>query len=237
MQYFLSSIPQIGQNSFIEGDEGHHLAKVKRCQINEEIKLFDGNGTQAKAKVIEIAKKGVLVEIIETSIVLKAGIQTILCIVPPKGKNFSLLLEKVVEIGVDEIIPLTSERSVKEYQSEKEDKYEKILLEASKQCERSYLPKLRPLMTFQQSLEIFQNPEDLKLLFHTKGGGKFWENAQKIKNGGTCCFWIGPEGGWSEKEIVLASNKNTFICTLPMPILRVETAVIAVSSLIKTYLG
>lgn len=237
MQYFLSLIPKIGRNASIEGDEGHHLAKVKRCQINEEIKLFDGNGTQAKAKVIEISKKGVSVEIIDTSIVLKAGIPTILCIVPPKGKNFSLLLEKVVEIGIDEIIPLTSERSVKEYQIEKEEKYEKILLEASKQCERSYLPKLRPLMTFQQSLEIFQEPEDLKLLFHTKEGGKFWENAQKIKKGGSCCFWIGPEGGWSNDEIILASSKNALICTLPMPILRVETAVISVSSLIKTFLG
>jgi 16S rRNA (uracil1498-N3)-methyltransferase len=237
MQHFLSTIPPLGQNAFVEGDEGHHLAKVKRCQINEEVKLFDGNGVQARAKVIDISKKGVLVEILERNIFTKPEIKTVLCIVPPKGKNFSLLLEKVVEIGVDEIIPLTSERSVKEYQPEKEEKYEKILLEASKQCERSYLPILKPLMTFQDSLAFFQNPHDLKLLFHTKNGGKFWENAGKIEKGGACCFWIGPEGGWSENEIVFARSKNALICTLPMPILRVETAVISVSSLLKTYLG
>jgi len=237
MQYFLSGIPQKGQNAFIDGDEGHHLTKVKRCQINEEIKIFDGNGLQALAKIVDIGKKGVLLEILEHHYVSKQGVQTILFIVPPKGKNFSLLLEKVVEIGIDEIVPLVSERSVKEYHAEKEVKYERILLEASKQCERPYLPKLHGLLPFQESFHVFKNEEDLKLLFHTKNGGKYWENVPKIKNGGSCCFWIGPEGGWSENEIVFAEKNGALICTLPMPILRVETAVISIASLIKTLLG
>lgn len=236
MQYFLLGIPEIGQLVNLEGDEGHHLTKVKRCDLGEVIKLFDGNGIQASAEVMEINKRNTVLKIISRLKLEPAIVKTKLFIVPPKGKNFPLLLEKAVEIGVDEIFPITSERSIKEYQIEKETKYEKILLEASKQCERAYLPHLFPLMSLSESLSSFDGLDDLKLFFHTNGGGNHWEQARNLAKGSSCCFWIGPEGGWADNEIVLARTKGVLVCTLPMPILRVETAVIAISSLLKTYL-
>jgi 16S rRNA (uracil1498-N3)-methyltransferase len=236
MQYYLSEIPEVGHSVTIDGEEGHHLTRVKRCEIGESINLFDGKGSQAKTEVIQVNKKDAILKISSRQFVDKPVVKTVLLVVPPKGKNFPLILEKAVEIGVDEIIPIVSERSVKEYQIEKEEKYEKILLEASKQCERPYLPELSSLMSFAESMKKFQNSDDLKLLFHPKDGGKYWEQANRLKSGTSCCMWIGPEGGWSENEIVFARTQNTYICTLPMPVLRVETAVIAITSLIKTYL-
>lgn len=236
MQYFSLKIPLVNETFSLEGDEGHHLIKVKRCRIGENIKLFDGNGTQATAEVIQINKRDAFLKIIDRNILDKPKVKIVLLIVPPKGKNFSLILEKAVEIGVDEIVPVSSERSVKEYQAEKEVKYEKILLEAAKQCERAYLPMLHPSKTLQESFLPYEKPENLKLFFHTKDGGKYWEQSRHLPKGATCCLWIGPEGGWADSEIVFARSKDAYICTLPMPILRVETAVIAITSLLKTYL-
>lgn len=236
MQYFLLDIPAVDQTVKIDGEEGHHLVKVKRCQMGETIQLFNGNGLQASAIIIQVNKNDAVLKISKLEKFEKPNVKTILLVVPPKGKNFPLLLEKAVEIGIDEIVPIQSERSIKEYIVEKEVKYEKILLEASKQCERAYLPRLMPLMSFAESLSQYHKPENLRLLFHTNSGGKHWELTNKLAKGSTCCIWIGPEGGWTENEIVFARSKNAHICTLPMPILRVETAVIAITSLIKTYL-
>lgn len=237
MQYLKLNIPEVGVTETIDGEEGHHLTKVKRCQIGEDIQIFDGNGIIARANIIEVNKKDALIKITKREKFEKPKVKTILYIVPPKGKNFPLLLEKAVEIGIDEIVPIVSERSIKEYQMEKEDKYERIILEASKQCERAYLPVLKPLMTFAESLNQYQKAEDLRLFFHTKDGGDHWKKSVELLKGSTCSIWIGPEGGWTENEIVFARSKNVNICTLPLPILRVETAVIAITSLVKTYLA
>lgn len=237
MQFFSLKIPMVNELFTLGGDEGHHLIKVKRCQIGEVIKLFDGNGTQASAEVVQVNKRDALLKIIKRNCIEKPNVKIVLLIVPPKGKNFPLILEKAVEIGVDEIVPVASERSVKEYQAEKEEKYEKILLEAAKQCERAYLPLLHPLKTLEESFLSYKQPEYLKLFFHTKEGGKHWEQSSQLPKGAACCIWIGPEGGWAENEIVFARSKDAYICTLPMPILRVETAVIAITSLLKTYLA
>lgn len=237
MQYYLEKIPSDTDICKLSDEEGHHLVRVKRCVLNETIKIFDGKGQQAITQVKVINKFDAVLEIKERLMQKPVSIATKLFIVPPKGKNFTLLLEKAVEIGVDEIVPIISERSVKEYQTEKEVKYEKILLEASKQCERPFLPKLNELMTLEESLDICQKDSNFALFFHTSGGASFQDAWPKEANFKQCCFWIGPEGGWSNYEIELAQSKNARICTLTTPILRVETAVIAAITLIKTAIG
>jgi 16S rRNA (uracil1498-N3)-methyltransferase len=210
----------------------NHL-RVLRCNVHDEITLFDGQGTQISAKITEITKKNILLQLqddlqIQTPPQLKLHLGQALC----RFDRMDLILQKAVELNVSEITPLYAERSQGRLKSEalerKMQHWQEIMTSACEQCQQNYLPKINAPMLIQEWLA--QTQADLKLQF-------VLERAISLKSCTTipesCALLIGPEGGLTPQEENLADQEQFTRITLGERVLRVETAAILALGLIN----
>lgn len=140
-----------------------------------------------------------------------------------KKDNFEWVLEKGTELGISIFTPILSDRSEKK--TINIERAQKILKESSEQSERSSMPILNPLI----DLEDVLNQDFPRFAFHPKGDTFTIEHTQNFSPLGV---FIGPEGGWTDREIFLMKKNNIKIYSLGDKVLRAETASIAVASLI-----
>lgn len=193
----------------------HQVKDVLKINIGEEVVLCDGAGKAAVTTLKQIDKKTAQFSIVNLLPIKKADKQIILCAAMLKRDSFEWLLQKAVEVGVDEIVPILSERTVKIGSNEK--RWQKIIKEAAEQSERQVLPKLHAVQTLKDALKA----NDGKKIFFDPIGGKADQIKVVEKN---IMVFIGPEGGWSEGEIKQAQAVEAQIVNLGDTILRGETA-------------
>lgn len=213
------------------GDFLHQVKNVLRLEKGEEIILADGRGKEASAKITEYGKDFIEVEISEIGengnepdkrIILYCSIL--------KRENFELVAQKAVEVGVSEIVPTISGRTVKT--GLKYDRLQKIIKEAAEQSGRGIVPVLREAMKFNDALAGAK--ENAENILFDMSGPKFvisditnLGQRQKSQVG----IFIGPEGGWSGEEISAAKGEGFQIASLGKLTLRAETAAIVASYL------
>ncbi len=216
----------------------HQIKNVLRIVKGEKIVVCDGKGMEAECEVENFDKDRLNLKIIETRENInesKRNITLYLSIL--KKENFELAVQKAVEVGVKEITPIITERTVK--LGLKTERLLKIIREATEQSDRTILPKLNEPLDFPKALSLallngqvffFDSSgviHDSLLRQEASGGqAKFMTH-----NSGTSSVFIGPEGGWTEKEITLAKNSGADIVSLGVTTLRAETAAI-----VSTYL-
>ncbi len=193
----------------------HHIKDVLKLKEGEEVILCDGEGKAAIVKIEKIAKKEIsffvknfLPGVVnDRKIVLYAALL--------KRDSFEWLLEKATEAGVSVIVPIISERTVKIGLNEK--RWQKIIKEAAEQSQSLILPKLSPLQNFKDALE---NKNGVGIFFDPAG-----ENIKEVKiANSTISLFIGPEGGWTDKEIEICKKSDLHFVNLGVSILRAETA-------------
>ncbi len=209
--------------ALLEG-EAHHLARVLRKTKGDLIALFDGEGNSAPARVADVSKRAVQVELTgpvqsEAPIALPTRVA---CAVP-KGERFRWMVEKLTEIGTDELQLLFTERSVVEPGEARREKLEQHVLTACKQCGRNRAMKILPPLEW----EIFLRESTGPWFFGDRGGGL----AASIDVGdratlSSLTIAIGPEGGWTEGERQGALAAQGRRVAFGRHILRVETAAI-----------
>lgn len=215
--------PDLTSPSFalLEG-EAHHLARVLRKSKGDRIELFDGEGNSAPARVADVSKRSVQVELSgpvhsEPPIVLPTRVA---CAVP-KGERFRWLVEKLTEIGTDELQLLFTERSVVEPGEARREKLEQHVLAACKQCGRNRAMKILPPSEWEIFLREITGP-----WFIADRGGA---NARTYQSGdgaalSSYTIAVGPEGGWTEGERQAAVAAQGQRVAFGRHILRVETA-------------
>ncbi len=223
MNLFFSS--EIDEHSIVlNEDEAKHCTKVLRKVVVDEINVIDGLGNLYYARIESIGKRDCVCSIIRK--VENFGSHNYyvrMCVAPTKNiDRFEFFVEKAVEIGVDEIIPICSENS--ERKILKLDRIERIVLSAMKQSYKATMPKLSELT-------------DVKTIIATLYQGKkciaHCENQEKkllrdeIEKGGEITILIGPEGDFSLSEIELAKKNGWIPISLGESRLRTETAAIA----------
>jgi 16S rRNA (uracil1498-N3)-methyltransferase len=202
----------------------HQMRSVFRFQSGDTVILFNGNGSDYVSEIVSIGKS--LIRLSVTQAVVndwKPAVKLILAVSMIKKDNFEWIVQKATELGVSEIIPLISERSEKKGWNR--ERAEKILIEACEQSGRSDIPVLGELSTLSDFVEVEKRSI---VVFHTDGMrlNLIPQKAESI------VALVGPEGGWSEKEIELFCTKGYAIYKLSTPILRAETAAIAIASII-----
>lgn len=220
----------------------HQIRNVLRLKIGDEIILCDGKSNEAISKIIDpsatrfaeaLAKRNgyknfLNLEIIkvfknnnepEKDIVLYCAIL--------KKENFELVVQKAVEIGVKEIIPVISKRTVK--LNLKYDRLEKIIKEAAEQSGRGILPILRKAMDFKKAVEVAK--QNNVNLFFDISGEKITENQLK-SNQEKIGLFIGPEGGWDTGELEFAKDNKFEILSFGKLTFRAETAAIIASYIV-----
>jgi len=202
----------------------NQIRKVLRYHIGSKLILSDGEGNEAICEIIDFGRNLIECSVIERKEDISDYKREIVlfCSVL-KNKNFELAIQKTCEIGVSQIVPIITQHTVK--MKLRYDRLVKILKEASEQSGRSVVPKITDIMKFDEALDYSKGCE-ANVLFDSSGS-KFRSFSNYKKVG----VWIGPEGGWTDKEISIAQEAGFEIAKLGKLTLRAETAAIVAAFL------
>lgn len=228
----------------ITNDEAHHLQRVLRLGVGAEIGVFDGQGQEVIATITHVTKSLVTAQIIER---LSNSVESPLAITLVqgliKGDKFDLVIQKATELGVSQIQPLIMEYTDVKLSDERAEKrlerWQRIALEATKQCGRRTLTKILPPVdwaTFLLNTNPAINPV---ICFAERQGSSLAQITAVLKAQGTTKIIavVGSEGGWASSELNQAEAAGYHFATLGARILRAETAGITVVALLQYLLG
>jgi 16S rRNA (uracil1498-N3)-methyltransferase len=218
---------------FLDKNASHHLANVLRAKVGENITLFNGQGGEYHATISAIHKKNVEVEIGEwnagdvespLTIHLAQGIS--------RGEKMDFTIQKAVELGVNKIFPLFTERSNVKLDKERSEKkwehWRSVISSACEQSGRNTIPELSPVKTLENALPAFDQTWRLVLSPHQGESLK----TLPIQKNQKILLLIGPEGGLSESEINKAVQQGFHAVNLGPRVLRTETAgIVAITAL------
>ncbi len=223
----------------ISGDDFHHIKNVMRMNFGD--KIYVANGKSAFFAVIkEINADHIIVELLEeikenkelkVNVTIAQGM--------PKFDKFEMVIQKTTELGVTEIIPVLSERSLikidTKIERKKLDRYKKIAKEAAEQSHRFKIPKIIAFMSLKEFIK-YSESYDYKLVAYEASSDSDETNFKRfiktIKENEKMVIFIGPEGGISEKELLLLTENDFKVISLGNRILRTETAPLFIMSAI-----
>ncbi len=206
------------------GPEAHHLATVLRARPGDAVSLFNGDGAEYQALVVEVHKKQVTIDVTgRHSPQRELDFRLEVAAPLPKGDRGDFLLEKLTELGVSRFVPLRTERSIVHPREARLDKLERAVIEASKQCGRNVLMEIGPLTDWAGYCRDVELPAE-RLVGHL--GSKPIPAVQRT---GGIAVAVGPEGGFTDAEVLVAQNAGWITVGLGPRILRVETAALALT--------
>jgi 16S rRNA (uracil1498-N3)-methyltransferase len=215
-RYYAPLLPEVGGEAVLAGDEAQHLLRVMRAKAGAQVALFDGRGGRAAATLVAADRRSAALRIDSRTETPRPAGPT-LGVALPKGDRASWLVEKGVELGLAELVPILAERGVAGAGESKLDKLRRAAVEACKQSGRDWLPELHAPLPLAEWLSA--GPPGW--LLHPQGEPLPIAGAKPAR------ALIGPEGGWSPAEVEAAQAAGWRSVALPGHVLRVETAAAA----------
>ena len=235
---------------YIDGEDVKHISKVLRYGQGDEIEACDSNGHEYICRIESIDKTRIDLSIVdEVDINRESRIRVSLYQGVPKSTKMEIILQKLTEAGVDEIVLVNTKRSVVNIKGDKADRkfdrWERIIYEAAKQCKRGLIPKLRGILSFKEALEDMGKNDinicpyevekslGIKEALQTGQVKKILENKDEVRVG----IFIGPEGGFAEEENEMVKAAGIASVTMGPRIFRTETASIVATAITLYELG
>jgi RNA methyltransferase, rsmE family len=235
---------------YIDGEDVKHISKVLRYGQGDEIEVCDSNGHEYICRIESVDKTRIDLSIVdEVDINRESRIRVSLYQGVPKSTKMDIILQKLTEAGVDEIVLVNTKRSVVNIKGDKADKkfdrWERIIYEAAKQSKRGLIPKLRGILSFKEALEDMGKNDinicpyevekslGIKEALQTGQVKKILENKDEVRVG----IFIGPEGGFAEEENEMVKAADIASVTMGPRIFRTETASIVATAITLYELG
>jgi len=222
----------------ITGSDVNHIKNVLRMKPGDEIIICDGQGKDCYCIINTVSDREIEASVksvrdtgteLPVKITLFQGI--------PKSDKMELIIQKAVELGVYEIVPVMTARCVVKYSDrKKEDKkisrWQAISESAAKQSQRGIIPEIRPVMSFEEAVK-YASGMDLKVIPYEneKGMDATRDTLAKLRECRSAGIFIGPEGGYESSEVDLARENGIHPISLGRRILRTETAGLAILSI------
>ena len=206
-------------------DEEHRHLSVARAEVGEEIEIFDGRGEVLTAIIAVIERRETHAHITGKRHVTADAHELILGQSLIRHAAFEFALEKAVEAGVTRIIPVIAGRSNAKDVGRRE-RWHRIIVEAAKQSKRYHLPVLDEPRSFSKVLEV---KAPTRIVFSEKNG---YALKDAIKQS-PVLYMIGPEGGWTDEELVFAQQRGFALVGLGATILKAETAAVVATALVR----
>ena len=226
MNLFYSNFNNSDSDIILDEIDSKHLSKSLRKKMGDIIRITNGNGLEINGKIIRLGKN-IKVNVINKKQHKKADISIHVAMSPLKNPSrFEWFVEKSTEIGISEITPIITKFSEK--RKINIDRLNKIAISSMKQSNQFYLPKVNPITSFDDFLKL---NKDYKLIAHLKNNNSF--NKKSIANKDQIVIMIGPEGGFSEEEILKASKEKVKEISFGKNRLRSETAGVFAVSIIN----
>lgn len=224
-----------GYSLFLEGENHSHLAKSLRMRVGENLVVCNGKGTDYLCELVEVTKhqSRVLVQSIEpnrqespVSITLYQGL--------PKGQKMDWIVQKSVELGIANIVPVYTSRSVARDsdKGKKTERWNRIALEAAKQSGRGIVPVVENGLDWSELLDRIQNQSLRMAAYEERQNSKLKKILKNSPIPASAAIVIGPEGGFEAWEIEELEKSAVEIVGLGPRILRTETAGIAMLSML-----
>lgn len=231
MFHFFADQGQIGQKRItITGADVNHIKNVLRMKIGEQALISNRVDRDYLCQVEELNPDAVYFEIIEEcSSGTESPARIYLFQGLPKSDKMELIIQKAVELGVYQVIPVTTRRAVVKLDSKKEEarvrRWNAISESAAKQSKRIIIPEVTGVMSFPEAL-AYASDFDLNFVPYecAKGMDYTREKVSEARPGMNIGIFIGPEGGFEEDEIQAAHEAGAQVVTLGKRILRTETA-------------
>jgi len=234
-RFFISAEQVIGGNITVSGEDVRHIATVLRMKTGDELVLCDGEGTEYAVTISQVDKSEVRTGIISRSkhdvryprLTLGQGL--------PKSDKMDFIVQKATELGVANLVPLITERTIVKIRDEEKRvvRWQKIAREAAMQSNRTDIPRVESIRRFSDFIQApAPDPGTLLLLPWEEGTEPIKEALRTCPAAGNIMVLIGPEGGFSAAEAGMAKSRGFHLVSLGPNILRTETAAVATLSMI-----
>lgn len=237
-RFYVDSGIGFEQSITITGADVNHIKNVLRLNCGDEITVGDGKGKDYLCKIVEISNDYVVADIEDIfANAAELPVRITLFQGMPKADKMEFIIQKAVELGVAEIVPVMTQRTVVKLDAKKETKklerFQAIAMSAAKQSGRGVVPQVKEFMTFKQALE-YAKSLDMNMIPYedAKGIGYAREVIHSVAGHESLGIFIGPEGGFAKEEVDLATQIGAKCITLGNRILRTETAGMAVLSIL-----
>ena len=216
-----------GSNT-LSPEESHHAVTALRAKAGQEVILFDGAGRESTGVVIRTDRRNMTVEAAAlTTRPFDSAYRITLAVAMGRAHRQGYLIEKCTELGVAAVWPIVTERSVSQPNASAVSRWSRRAVEAAKQSGRAWLPAIEPPTTFAQAVQLVSR-------FHASAFAQtgpaltpFVAFLAAQPASSSILVWIGPEGGWSDSEQILAQEAGVTLVSLGPVVLRTETAAVA----------
>lgn len=241
-RFFVNKSNVNSHRIIIDGEDVNHIKNVLRLKCGNPLTVCDCEGNDYTAVIEKFGQDSVEARIVDMAqnrteppidITLYQGI--------PKSDKMDWIIQKSIELGAVRIVPVITERTVVRFNGEKDvdhklSRWKRIALEAAKQCNRGIVPEVSRPVGFKQAVTDIGD-YDLSLIPYEKENEKGLKTILQSRNFQRISLFIGPEGGFSEEEILTAMHSGIAPVTLGPRILRTETAGVAALSILMYELG
>lgn len=238
--FFVSVNFRTDDSYYISGADYNHIKNVLRMKECDTF-LVSENGISNLCKIMAFENESVVARIIEknyqsTELPVKIHLFQGL----PKSDKLELIIQKTAELGVFSITPTEMNRSIVKIEDKKKknkiERWQAISESAAKQSKRNIIPEIRNIVSFKEALKEASLYDLILVPFESEKGMESTKNAlNEIKAGMDIAVFIGPEGGFDDKEIEAAKEQGAKILSLGKRILRTETAAITAVSLLMLH--
>ena len=235
---FVKDVLTISSDHVLDKEDSHYLASVLRMREGEELEVVDGKGRVYTASICEVSKNSCVLTItgvqqgsheMSTKITLYQSVS--------KGERMDLTIQKSVELGVNRIVPVISDRCVVKLEGKKNksDRWQKIALEAARQSGRDIIPVVTEPVSFAEAVKSAD--ERLKVIPWEEAEGLTLKGVISARKADSIAVFIGPEGGFTPAEADMARAHGIEPVTLGKRILRTETAAVTAVSVFSALYG
>jgi 16S rRNA (uracil1498-N3)-methyltransferase len=221
----------------VEGQSVRHIRNVLRLKKGDEMTVFDGSGKEYEGTIVGESSSSVIMAIQEVlPSKTESPLEVTLAQSLLKGEKMDYLIQKATELGVREVVPFFSSRSVPLLEGSKRSarlrRWVKIAIEASKQCGRGMVPAIQPIREYSDLL-LSASQDSLRLILWERDGARLGEVLTRVKEKTKVFFMVGPEGGFSQEEVEKAKKAGFLPISLGERILRSETVSLFLLSILQ----
>jgi 16S rRNA (uracil1498-N3)-methyltransferase len=229
----------IEKSVVLDAFESHHLVKVNRARAGQLVRLFNGDGLEADARLIDASTRGAELQIEQWHEIAEPAHKVVVIQAIPKGKTMEQEIRRLTEMGVWEIIPVRTAHSefskAEEQASGRMDRWLGAAIEGAKQSGNPWLPRIHSVLSWTECIEHARSWTGTRAIASLAPGSvsstQFFSNQHNVHDQCYTYLMIGPEGDFSLAEVNDALQIGFTPVTLGPHVLRVETAALALVAL------
>jgi len=242
-RFVVDDIPPSAHRVFIKGATAKHIAKVLRMEPGDELAVLDQKGSRYRGRIASVNPSTVEVDLLyPLPAPQESPLQLILCQAILKAKNMDLVIQKATELGVSTLIPFYSERTVARIDPRNAENklrhWNEVARNATEQSDRARPPQIQPVTDLAHVLAMGSDPKSLKIILWEQERARYLRRILRDEPPtNRVIAVVGPEGGFSRRELTQAMEAGFTPVSLGARILRAETAAIVLAALCQYQWG